>query len=325
MLKLLSISDDAWCLNKFDHDTGKIESFLADNGLHGLELMKWQNPQPNPIPPGKVIGRHLVFYPMWLDFWKSDREALLRHFGNEENCFQYYRAKSKDEWLENYRRDLRDASDMGVQYVVFHVTHITVEDTYSHSFPYSDGEVIESFIGLMNEILRGLNIRYTLLFENHWFPGLTFLNKHMTERLLDGVDYPDKGLVLDIGHLMNTNMQLKSEQEAVPYILGVLDSLDTVKQHIRAIHLNSSITDESVREALRNDTFDPRDSFDDRLIAAMRHVCKMDSHKPFEHPNIKKVIDAVQPQFLVYELASDSFEELLRVVQTQNKAIRQSF
>ena len=321
MLKLLSISDDAWSLGKFSNDTVRIERFLQENSLHGLELMKWQNPPANPIPKEKVIGRHLIFFPMWLDFWKSDPRALIRQFDNEENCFRYYNAKSRQEFIENYQRDLTDASEMGVEYVVFHVSHILVEDTYSRNFPYSDDEVVEAFVEMINEILEGVKIGYTLLFENHWFPGLTFLDKKPAERLLSGVHYPDKGFVLDIGHLMNTNTQIKTEKDAVRYTLDVLDNLDGAAQHIKAIHLNSSITDEYVRKALENDQYNPHDDFDTRLIAAMQHVCKMDPHNPFEHPDITKVIDAVQPRFLVFELASNTFEELQTGVRKQNVAI----
>ncbi len=73
---------------------------------------------------------------------------------------------------------------------------------------------------MINEILKGLRIGYTVLFENHWFPGLTLLNRGEAQRLLDGVHYPHKGFVLDIGHLMNTKARIRTEEEAVAYILG---------------------------------------------------------------------------------------------------------
>lgn len=322
MRKLLSISDDTWSLGKFGRDTIRIERFLEENGLHGLELMKWQNPPDNPIPKDKVIGRHLIFYPMWLDFWKEDRQALLRHFDSEENCFRYYNARSRQELVDNYRRDLTDSSDMGVEYVVFHVSHSTVEDAYAKSFPYSDGEVIDAFIEMINEILEGVDIGYTLLFENHWFPGLTFLDKRAAEELIDGVRYPEKGFVLDIGHLMNTDARRRTGSDAVEYMLGVLNRLGGAVRHIKAIHLNNADAGVDVTEALAGGAYDPADTFENRLVAAMRHVGKMDPHKPFGHPDIQKVIDAVKPEYLVYELASDTFEELQIAVRAQNGALR---
>ena len=321
MLKLLSISDDAWSLSRFGNDTDRIELFLEENGLHGLELMKWQAPRVNPIPKDRVIGRHLIFYPMWLDFWKSDKRALIRQFDTEENCFRYYNARSPLELVENYRRDLADSSDMGVEYVVFHVSHSVIEDAYAKNYCCSDGEVIDAFIEMINEILKGLRIGYTVLFENHWFPGLTLLNRGEAQRLLDGVHYPHKGFVLDIGHLMNTKARIRTEEEAVAYILDVLDGLGDLARDIRAIHLNSAATEEHVRESLRNARYNPDAGFETRLTAAMRHVGGMDPHKPFVHPGIQKIIGAVSPEYLVFELASGTYGELRSAVLKQNAAL----
>lgn len=41
----------------------------------------------------------------------------------------------------------------------------------------------------------------------------------MTRRLLDQIHYPKKGIMLDTGHLMHTNLELRTEEEAIGYIL----------------------------------------------------------------------------------------------------------
>lgn len=44
-----------------------------------------------------------------------------------------------------------------------------------------------------------------LLFENLWWPGLTLKNPKLVAKLLKNVKHPNLGIMLDLGHLMNTN------------------------------------------------------------------------------------------------------------------------
>jgi hypothetical protein len=90
LLKLTNISNDPWSLSKFDNDTGKIENFLKDKGLQDLELIRCNEFEDTIIPQSKIIGNHLLFWPTWLDFWKSDKKELIRQFGDEIFIFIVY-------------------------------------------------------------------------------------------------------------------------------------------------------------------------------------------------------------------------------------------
>lgn len=225
MLKLTNISNDPWSLCKFDNDTTKIENFLTAKGLDGLELIRCREFEDNIVPKRRIVGNHLLFWPIWLDFWKSDKNELIRQFGDEKSFEEYFYCKTKNEFIENYRKALTDAENLGAKYVVFHACHVQLEHCYNYKFTYSDTEVVEAFVDMINEILDGIELNLSILFENHWFPGLTFLDKKLTDKLMTDVKYQNKGFVLDIGHLMNTNLELLNEEEAVVYILKVLKIL----------------------------------------------------------------------------------------------------
>ncbi len=317
MIKLLSISDDEWSLKKFGSRAENVRAFLNENDFQGLELMHWQEEGTGEIPMDKVVGRHMLFWPNWLDFWRSDEPQLFREFGSEQNWREYYNAVSIRDFMENRHKELEDAAAMDVRYVVFHVSHVRMEDCYTRRYSSSDREVVNAFIDMMNEALLRIKGNFTILFENHWYPGLRLTDGDLAMRLLEGVHWPDKGFVLDISHMINTGSDIKSEPEAVGYILKVLDRLGEAKEHIRAIHLNSSVSG----TASRDKKYDPEESFMTRLIAAMKHVGSMDPHAPFTYSGIRRVIDAVLPEFLVYELKADTLEELKDAARIQNKSI----
>lgn len=317
MKKLLSLSDDEYSLNKFEGKAENIEVFLKKHGLDGLELMRWERPQAGAVPMDKAVGRHMPYWPIFLDFWRGDRDALIRQFGTAENCRGYYYADTREEFVRQRREEFIDAARMRVEYVVVHASHSQLEHCYTGGFTYNNAEIIDAYIDMVNEAMRGVSADYAVLFENHWLPGLTFLDGGLAMRLMERVVYSNKGFVLDISHLMNTNSSLKDETEAVGYLLDTLERLGEAKRYIRAIHLNSAI--QGTRRM--NGQYDDGADFITRLIAAMRHVGAMDPHLPFKDNSILRVLDAVRPEFLVYELASKTLEELRAAVTTQNDAL----
>ncbi len=317
MIKLISVSDDEWSIGKFGSRAENIRFFLEENNLDGLELMHWQTEGTGEIPMDRVVGRHMLFWPNWLDFWRSDRTALLREFDCEQNWHEYYHADTPEKFMEGRHSELEDAARMGVRYVVFHVSHVQMEHCYTGRYSYTDREIIDAFTEMLNGALRGISGNFTVLLENHWFPGLTLLEGSLAMRLLDGINWPDKGFVLDISHLMNTSSGIKSEPEGVAYIIKMLDRLGEAKYNIKTIHLNSSVP----VNPIRNMEYCPREDYMTRLVAAMKHVGSMDPHAPFAHPSIRRVIDSIMPEYLVNELKYETLEELQNAVRIQSGSI----
>ena len=91
------------------------------------------------------------------------------------------------------------------------------------------------------------------------------------------------------------------------------------KRFIRAVHLNSSISGARVGQ----EAYDATADYITRLKSAMRHVGKMDPHMPFQDREISRVLDSVQPRYLVYELAAKNLQELQDAVDIQNDVLKE--
>lgn len=322
MKKLMNFSVDPYDLDKFHNDSSKLEAFMEKHRLDGLEMIQYANWNDSMVPSSLIVGNHTCFWPMWLDFWRGDQDALLRQFGSKATMDEYYCCGSKDELVQNYREQLRKASTLGVEYVLFHVSHVEIEHSYTYAYPYTDDIVADAFIDMMNNITDGLETDFQLLFENHWYPGLTFLDNKVSQRLMKEINYHKKGFVLDTGHLMNTNLELDSEETAVEYMLTVLKNMGDLKDNIKVIHLNSSLSGKYVGEALKNNNlYNPSLPFNDRYVNVYSHISKIDTHIPFRHPSICKVIDLVNPTHVVYEFAADSLDMLDTFISEQNQVL----
>ncbi len=235
--------------------------------------MRWHDPQE--LPGVRVIGRHMPYWPVWLDFWRGDKQALLRQFDSEENVRSDYGAASWEEFVRLRRAELQDAAAMGARYAVFHVSHVELEHCYTGAFTYSDREIVRAFIEFINEVADGFDSDMALLFENHWYPGLKLTERTLAEALMTGVRYPHKGFVLDISHMMLT-AGARTEPEAIAVILRNIDALGDMAAHIRTVHLNSAAGAQPL-----DMTYTPNADFETRLMNAFRYVGSMDPHKPF--------------------------------------------
>jgi len=321
MKKLINFSADPWDLDKFDDDGGKLADFLDRHGLDGVEMIQYADWDKSIVPASRIIGAHSCFWPSWLDFWREDKPSLLRQFGDEAACRAYYGFDSREGLVAYYRNELAKAQAAGVAYVVFHVSHTEMEHSYTYRFTYDDEEVTDAFIDMMNAIAGDLNYDFDILLENHWYPGLTMLDRRMADKLAARLHYPRIGFVLDTGHLMNTDLDLASEEQAVDYILKTIDSLGDLASRIKVIHLNSSLTGEYVKKSMADPAYDGSLAFDDRHARLYEHISRIDTHRPFTDPSIRRVIDRIGPEYIVYEFCTGALETLDHYIAQQNEAL----
>ena len=189
----------------------------------GVELMYFGEDEKKIIGKDKVVGLHMHFFPFWMDLWKGNEERLLNEFDDRETYESYYGGSDKEAILNRYREDLKIAHQYDVEYVVFHVSEASIEESFTWNYYYSDEEVVDATAELLNELFKNEDGKIALLLENLWQPGLKFTNPAITKRLLDQITYPNKGIMLDTGHLLHTNTEIRTQEEGVTYINELLD------------------------------------------------------------------------------------------------------
>ena len=270
--------------------------FFQSHGCDGLEVMPLDNYDPadleHPIPPEEcslirstmVRGVHCCCLGDWMD---KDREELIRH----------------------YRKDLDYAKWMGAEYVVFHVVQVNDEEGFTYVMQHEDREVLTAAASFINELLEGQDYDFWFLMENLWWPGLNFLSPEDTRYLLERVHYEKKGFMLDTGHFLHTNLDLKTQEEGVDYLNQMLDAHGDLVSYIKGIHLQQSLTGDYVKEWLSTRHELPEDP-SERFCKVYEHIFKIDKHEPFTAEGVPAMVQRIQPLYVTYEYITRSREEL---------------
>lgn len=315
MLQLVNLSNYESDLELIHNSPECLQAFLDHHHLDGLEMMFCDGWDSSVHKKKWIQGVHLRFWPAWLDFWRGDQDELLKQFGSEESIIDCYGGLTREDWLRIYRKNIRTAVQSGARYLVFHVSHTKIAELFSWEFNASDEEVIEAAIEVINELVAEIPEEVALLFENLWWPGLTLKNPELVARLLDSVKHPNIGIMLDTGHLMNTNHELTSEAEGVDYIIKVLHGLGKYQSYVRGVHLHQSLSGKYIKKS-RQEKIEKCD-----MTQVMNHVLQIDQHQPFATAAVQELIDYIKPQFLVHEFMYSSMEEWSEKVRVQKNAL----
>lgn len=311
---LTSGSDD---LDRFENRAALIDLM---RGFDGVELMQLDDDVRGIIPAERVIGFHMSFLHYWLDFWKGDFDAVCKEFGAIETAYQVYGGSNRNAILDHYRRDLANAHRWNPEYVVFHVSDAGIEESFKLKYHHSDEEVIDATIELLNELFADEDGTIALLVENLWQPGLSFTRPEMTRRLMEGIRYPNKGIMLDTGHLLHTNLQLRTQEEGVSYIHSLLDMHGELCQYIRGVHLNQSLTGEYMEQTMRNPP-DLSGSYSKRCEKMFWHAFAIDRHLPFTCAGVSSLIHRISPEYLTFEFITTDQMQHREYLSAQFKAL----
>ena len=319
MLTLTNLSNaDCDVENILRNDTDSVPAIVREHGLDGIEFMLCAPWDPAMYPPEYIKGVHLMFWPTWLDFWRGDRAALIEEFGSEENVRAYYGSLDVADWVERWKENLRRAAECKPHYLVFHVAHNRTSEMYTREFSASDEDVIRATIELVNELVPEIPQDCKLLFENLWWPGLTFRQPRLATMLLEQVSYADTGFMLDTGHLMNTNFDLSSEADGAAYVEKIYRDLGEIGKRVYGVHLHQSISGAYTKEMMRRHA-DEHEPLDWR--EAMEYVLQVDLHQPFQTEAARRIVDTVQPAYLVHEFQQRSRSDAENKLLTQRRAL----
>lgn len=271
-------------------------------GCDGLEGIWCGEDFPADMPKDLIVGYHLMFYSDWLDFYREDRTALVQKFGSLEAARSFYGGMGPETLLEQYRADLARAKELGAKYVVFHVSDISIEESYTYRWQHTDEEVIDACLEIINTLLGEQEYAFDFLVENQWWPGFTFTQPDQTARLLDGIRYPRKGIMLDTGHLMNADPSLRTQAQGAAFIDHMLDRHGSLAGAIRGVHLHQSLSGTYVGQSTGTVPKGLPENYVERYGVNYSHILRIDRHLPWSDPAIVPVLDRIAPEYMTHEL-----------------------
>ena len=293
----------------------------ALDGFDGLELMHCGEDSRGVIPREKIVGVHLCFFPYWYDLYTGDLAACVRNLGSLEAVRACYGGNTPEDLVAAYRQDIDRAKAEGAEYVVFHVSDCADKELFTLRYTHTSREVTAAAVDLLNRLFPESDGDLILLLENLWHPGLTLTEPEVTRQLLSEVRYRNKGILLDTGHLMHTDLSLRTQEEALAYLRRCIEVQgEEVRRAIRGIHLHQSLTGEYMARVAA----DPPSLSDDpekRMEQVYTHAFACDQHKPFTCPGVRAFIDWIDPEYLTFEFISRSRAEQEAMLREQLNAL----
>lgn len=303
-----------------DRFTDQADLLQFMDGFDGVELMYYGEDEKHLIPKEKVVGVHLGYFPYWFDFWNGDEEALVQEFGSMEQCEKVYGGKNREVLLEKIRHDLKIAHAYGAEYVVYHATDARIEETFTGKYGHTDEEVIDGLISFINELLKEEDGSLLFLVENLWQPGFSFTRPEMTKRLLDGIQYEKKGIMLDTGHLFHTDTSVRTQEEGIAYIHKQLDAHGELCRYIKGIHLNQSQTGALMEETAKNPPTMAK-NYEERMGQMFWYAFEVDQHLPFTADGIQELVQRINPEYLTFEFITADRNQHMDYLTKQRKAL----
>lgn len=312
---LTTYSDD------LDRYRDRADLISALQGFDGLELMHCGPDLRGVVPPEKIVGVHLIYYPYWYDFYTGDMAACVERLGSLEAVRTLYGGDTPDALVDAYGRDIAKARAEGAEYVVFHVSDCADEELFTLRYHHTSAEVASAAADLLNVLFPEPDGDLILLMENLWHPGLTLTEPEVTRQLLEGVRYRNKGIMLDTGHLMHTDLTLRTQEEALSYLRRRIEEQgETVRRAIRGMHLHQSLTGEYMARVAAHPpvlSADPQK----RMEQVYTHAFCCDQHQPFTCPGVKAFIEWIDPEYLTFEFISRSRTEHEAMLRAQREAL----
>ena len=294
-------------------------------GLDGVEGIWDPNEVDETFPAAMLTGCHMIFYPDWLDFYRRNEPELIRKFGSLDVLGTIYPGPKPEDLVRVFHADLARAIRCGAKYVVFHVSDVSQEECWTYDWLHDDYAVMDASIEIINGFLKGVEPTFDFLVENQWWPGFTFTDPKKTEYLLSRIEYPRVGIMLDTGHLMNTDPALKTQEEGIEYIRRQYRAHGALAKSVLGLHFHQSLSGDYVRGhvGLYPDCI-PRDYFEGFALNYF-HVQQIDRHEPWTVPEAGLLLHEIAPNYLTHELIGKENCPQLTATKLQLDAIAKGF
>ena len=279
-----------------------IEQLIYDNNM----ILKYKE---------LTIGVHLEYWSYWIDFWWNNQQRLDYIFESNEEKKHYYKAQNIYEWIEYIKKNITLALNLKPQYLVWHVSEANVQEIFTYNFYYNDRQVLLATSEVFNEVAKIIPDNVLILFENLWWPGLRLNSMENVVYFFEKLKHNNVGIMLDTGHLMNTNINLTSELEASIFIKDIVNNLGSFASLIKGVHLNCSLSGQYQKKFIEQQF--KFCEFDKHRL--WEHIIKIDKHEIFQTKAPSFLIDYIQPQYVVHELAYDNLILLRNKIMAQSR------
>lgn len=328
MHELINFSTHTSDIERFSNDWSAVAAYVAEHNLAGVELLTGSDPPPPNLPPGLVQAVHLPFWISWLEVWRGATDlpkadpAVIRWI---------YGGFTADELVATQRQIWQHAATLNPAYMVFHVSHSTVHESFAQTQTTTDAEVCCATADLLNAVAAtfpGGEPPARLFLENLWWPGLTFRDPSIAELLAERLQFTNWAFVLDTGHLMNTNPLLEDEEHAIAFVLTTIERLDpAIRARIEGTHLSLSLSGAQQRATWQRGQPAGFETMD--FIEQYRHVhayvAQIDQHAAVTSPRCGAIVAAIQPNFVTHEFLTQDLAELSRKINAQRAALHATY
>lgn len=317
MKKILNITD--FYTNE---ENEKMMKYYCDKyNFKGFELIKFDLQKDNASLKYLINGYHMRFFPMWLDIYLGKYKMLKEKFKEKQEIFYWCGGNTREELVNYYKKELETAEKLEVEYVVFHACYVDDEGSLIYEFPYSDKEVLQNVVDLVNEVFGEKKYKFKLLLENLWWPGLRLTSREEIEFLVENINYKNIGFMLDTGHMLNNEPKLRTIDEGIEYIEKNITEIGKLKKYINGVHLNFSLSGKYLTEAIEKHKNSEVER-EKTLKNIYSHVSQIDQHLPFEDERIIKILESLPLDWVVYEFIYYDVEDLEKKVERQDRILK---
>lgn len=312
-------------LNRFENGWKGLEEYVEKKKLDGVELLIGYDFPDKAIPKQIVKSVHLPFWVTWLDVWRKGEDAVKYYFPNisEDHLLFCCGGKNASEMVDTQKKIWENASLFNPAHAVVHAAHVELEHSFTRDYTYKSTEVLNSLAAFLNRTAKEFSNGeppVTLAIENLWWPGLDLLFPAQTDDFASRLEFSNWNLILDTGHLMNTNPALRCEDEAIDFVLDRISRLSKdIQYKIKSLHLNCSISGNyqinQVQKGLPENWSEL--NFSEKYSVARNHVMKIDQHLPFQTERVKEIIESISPEIVVHEFITKNMDEFTDKLKTQ--------
>lgn len=301
-----------WYEEELQREGLTLADYVARLGVDGIEQFVYTTKPPQPGYKELTQGVHLNYWPYWMDFWLKKAKRLHQQFRNIRERTTYFKeARSCDEWLAVIRLNIGAALTQSPHYLVWHVAEADNTSAFTYDFQYNDKEVLTEAANVFNAVADEIPADVTVLFENLWWPGLRLTDARKVKYFFERLKRTNVGLMLDTGHLMNTNTRLRTEEDAADYICRTVEKLGCYADLIKGVHLSCSLSGKY------QTSFERKPLAQETPENIWKHIVSIDQHQPFTTRAAKRILDCVQPEYVTHELSYDSLAEMADKVAAQ--------